>query len=204
MLAHRRLLAFLLTAAAVVVGLEAAHPAPPVTVALTVAARDLPAGTVLTRQDLASVEVPPGGVPDAVVAHPVGATLAAPLRRGEPVTDVRIVGPALTTGHPELTAVPVRFPDADMAGLLHTGDRINLYATNPANGDTTPVAADALVLGLPAAASSAGSSGGSSEGVSGTGVMNVLGGRLVIVGVAASSVETVTSAGVGGFLTFAY
>lgn len=167
---------------------------------MAVAARDLPAGTVLTGGDLASVEVPPGDVPEAVVTHPVGATLAAPLRRGEPVTDVRIVGPDLTAGHPELTAVPVRFPDADMAGLLRTGDRIDLFATDPANGHTTPVATDALVLGLPPSSGAA----AAPQHADGNGVTNALGGRLVIVGVAASSVETVTSAGVGGFLTFAY
>lgn len=200
MLAHRRLLAFLLTAAAVVGGLEAAHPAPPTTVTMAVAAHDLPAGAVLSRGDLASVEVAPGDVPDDVVAHPIGATLAAPVRRGEPVTDVRVIGPDLTTGHPELTAVPVRFADADMAGLLHPGDRIDLYATDPANGHTTAVATDALVLGLPPASTGADSS---ARGA-GNGVTNALGGRLVIVGVTASSVETVTSAGVGGFLTFAY
>jgi len=200
-LAHRRLLAFLLTATAVAVGLGAARPAPPATLTMAVAARDLPAGTVLTRDDLTSVEVSPGGVPDEVLAHPLGAMLAAPVRRGEPVTDVRVVGPGITTGHPELTAVPVRLPDADMAALLHTGDRIDLYATDPASGRTTLVTTDALVLGLPASGAGEGSS---STNTGDNGVTNLLGGRLVIVGVAASSVEPVTSAGVGGFLTFAY
>lgn len=197
-LAHRRLLAFLLTVAAVAIGLAAARPAPPPTVTMAVAARDLPAGTVLTRADLASVRVPPGGVPDRALAHPLGATLAAPLRRGEPVTDVRVVGPDLTAGHPGLTAVPVRFPDAGMAALLHVGDSVDLYVTDPASGHTSPVAHDALVLALAATVENP------SESSSRNGVTNALGGRLVVVGVPAASVETVTSAGVGGFLTFAY
>ena len=201
MLAHRRLLAFLLTAAAVVVGLDAARPAPPTTVTMAVAARDLPAGTVITRTDLTSVRVPPDGVPDDLLGHPEGATLAAPVRRGEPVTDVRVVGPDIASGHPELTAVPVRFADADMAALLRDGDRVDLYSTDPATGRTSPIAADALVLGLPAAGGEASTTLKKSGN---NGVTNALGGRLVIVGVAASSVETVTSAGVGGFLTFAY
>lgn len=194
LLAHRRLLAFLLTAAAVATGLHAARPAPPPTVALTVAARDLPAGTTLTPSDLATVRVPPGGVPDDARDDPVGETLAAPLRRGEPITGVRLVGPSLTTGHPELTAVPVRFPDAAMAGLLHAGDRVDLYVTDPASGRTESVMHDALVLALPHESETPGQNA----------VTNGLQGRLVIVGVAADSVETVTSASVGGFLTFAY
>lgn len=198
MLAHRRLLAFLLTAAAVVIGLEAARPAPPQTVTMAVAARDLAAGTVLTSADLASVEVPPGGVPDQALEHPLGATLAAPLRRGEPVTDVRVVGPELTAGHPDLTAVPVRFPDAGMAALLHVGDTVDLYVTDPASGHTSPVTDDALVLAL--STTDPAPSGSTSR----NGVTNALGGRLVVVGVPTASVEAVTSAGVGGFLTFAY
>lgn len=201
MLAHRRLLAFLLTAAAVVVGLDAARPAPPTTITMAVAARDLPAGTVLTSSDLTSVKVPPGGVPDDLVADPQGTTLATPVRRGEPVTDVRVVGPRLTAGHPELTALPVRFADAEMAALLRAGDRVRLYSTDPASGRTSLITPEALVLGLPAQ----GDENSLSPKKSGNnGVTNSLGGRLVIVGVAASSVETVTSAGVGGFLTFAY
>lgn len=195
MLARRRLLAFLLTATAVAVGLHAARPAPPPSVALTVAARDLPAGALLAADDLATVRVPPGGVPDGAQAHPVGETLAAPLRRGEPITGVRLVGPSLTEGHPDLTAVPVRFPDPAMAGLLHVGDRVDLYATDPASARTEKVTADALVLGLPDPAS---------HNVDPNAVTNGLQGRLIIVGVAAGSVETVTSASVGGFLTFAY
>lgn len=198
MLAHRRLLAFLLTAAAVAIGLAAARPAPPQTVTMAVAARDLTAGTVLTRADLAAVEVPPGGVPDEVLEDPLGKTLAAPLRRGEPVTDVRVVGPELTAGHPDLTAVPVRFPDAGMAGLLHVGDSVDLYVTDPASGRTSPVTDDALVLAL--STTDPAPSGSTSR----NGVTNALGGRLVVVGVPTASVEAVTSAGVGGFLTFAY
>jgi len=198
LLAHRRLLAFLLTAAAVAVGLHAARPAPAPTVALTVAAHDLSAGTMLTADDLATVRVPPGSRPAGALADPVGAVLAAPLRRGEAVTDLRLVGPRLTEGHPGLTAVPVRLPDAAMAALLHVGDTVDLYATDPSDGHTTSVAPDVLVLALPAADDPVTTS------APGSGVTNAIGGRLVVVGVPASSVEAVTSAGVGGFLTFAY
>src|SRR5690349_6837789 len=130
-LARRRLLAALLTAVAVAAGLHAATAPPPAEVAVTVAARDLPSGAVLTDADLRTVGFAPGSVPSGAVAEAGGRTLAAPLRAGEPVTDVRLVGPALTEGYPGLAAVPVRLPDAGVAALLTVGDRIDLVAADP-------------------------------------------------------------------------
>src|SRR5262245_43322414 len=120
-LARRRLLAALLTAVAVASGLHAATAAPPARVQVLVAAHDLPSGAVLAVGDLRTVGFSPGSVPDGAVADPAGRTLAAPLRAGEPVTDVRLVGPSLTDGYPGLSAVPVRLPDAAMADLLTVG-----------------------------------------------------------------------------------
>src|SRR6478735_3140288 len=102
-LARRRLLAALLTAAAVATGLQATTAAPPARVAVTVAARDLPAGTVLGPDDVRRAEFAPGSEPGGLAVAPAGRTLAAPLRAGEPVTDVRLVGPALTDGYPGRT-----------------------------------------------------------------------------------------------------
>lgn len=198
-LAHRRLLAGLLTAAAVVAGLRAVSPPDPPRVLLTVAARDLPAGAELAAGDLVAVEVPPDGVPDGAAADPLGETLAAPVRRGEPITDVRLVGSALTAGRPDLVAVPVRLPDAGMARLLEVGDRIDLFATDPqaptdASAATTPVARDALVLALPRAEDQASDSG----------VMTTSTGRLVVIGISEGLVTQVAAASVRHFLTFAY
>jgi len=189
-LARRRLLAFALTAAAVGVGVHAARPAPPPSATLTVASHDLPAGTVIAPGDLAAASVPPADVPSGAVSDPVGSVLAAPLRRGEPVTDLRLVGPGPVDGHPELTALPVRIPDPAMAGLLRPGDRVDLLSTDPHSGRTAPVADGVLVLGIPPA------TGGDNTGG--------LTGRLVLVGVPTGAVTAVTSAAVGGFLTFAY
>lgn len=198
LLAHRRLIAGLLTAAAVVAGLRAVSPPEPPRALLTVAARDLPAGAELTEGDLVAVEVAPDGVPDGIAVRPLGETLAAPVRRGEPITDVRLVGSALTAGQPGLAAVPVRLPDAGMAELLEVGDRIDLFATDPQApaGDpasTTPVAHDALVLALP-----------HDDAAGHSGVMSASGGRLVVIGIAERLVPQVASASVRHFLTFAY
>ncbi|MFI2706632.1 SAF domain-containing protein, partial [Nocardioides sp. CER28] len=155
LLAHRRLLAGLLTAVAVTAGLAAVRPPETGTVAMTVAAHDLAAGETLSAADLTTTSVPPGAVPDGTVRDPADAVLAAPVRRGEPITDARLVGPALSTGHPGLVALPVRLSDAAMAGLLESGDRIDLYAVAAAGDaaassqEATRVAADVLVLAVP-------------------------------------------------------
>lgn len=196
-LAHRRLLAFLLTTAAVAAGLHAVAPPGPHTVAVTVAAADLPAGEPLGADDVTTVRLLPGAVPDGVVASPVGSVLAAPLRRGEPVTDARLVGPDLTNGRRGLVAVPVRLPDPAMAGLLEPGHRIDLFAVDPSGaaasdgGGAERVAPGVLVLAVP-------------EEEAETAVTTGLGGRLVIVGVAEHAVTRVTAASVRSFLTYAF
>ena len=189
-LARRRLLAALLTAVAVATGLHAATAPPPAEVRVLVAARDLPSGVVLSSGDLRRVGFAPGSVPDGAVADPAGRTLAAPLRAGEPVTDVRLVGPSLTDGYPGLAAVPVRLPDAAMAGLLTVGDRVDLVSADPQGGPATLVASDVPVLALPPGDGEVGAAG--------------LSGRLVVVGAPPADVERIADASVRTFLTVAF
>ncbi|GAB3761087.1 Flp pilus assembly protein CpaB [Nocardioides ginsengisegetis] len=185
-LRRRRLLAAALTAVAVGSGVHAVVAPPPPRITVLVAARDLPAGSVLARADLAEASYAPGTVPDGLAADAAGRVLAAPLRRGEPVTDVRLVGPALTDGYPGLTAVPVRFPDAGAVALLRVGDRVDVVAADPQGAGATTVAADAPVLAIPAADRSEGTQG-----------------RLVVLGVPDGDVERLADAAVRFFLTFA-
>ena len=201
---HRRLLAGVLALLAVVLGLQAARPTPPATTPMTVASRDLPAGAVLTAADLTSVAVPPAALPAGAQRQVVGRVLASGLRRGEPVTDLRLVGPSLTAGHPGMVAVPVRMPDADMAGLLRVGDHIRLLATDTQRGGTTVVAPDALVLALPTDDSASDASAASAGTGRPNGVTSVVGGRLVVVGIEENLVTLVTSAAVRDFLSYAY
>lgn len=189
-LARRRLLAALFTAGAVAAGLHAVAGPPPPTVVVTTAARDLPAGTVLGSDDVRQVDVPPGTVPVGVVDDATGRTLAAPLRSGEPVTDVRLVGAALASAHPDLAAMPVRLPDSGSAGLLEAGDRIDLVATDPQAGGSRVVAYDALVLAIPAASRDA-------EGGSITG-------SVVLLAVDPSAVPAVSEAAARLFLSYAF
>jgi Flp pilus assembly protein CpaB len=189
-LARRRLLAGLLTAVAVAAGLHTARAAPPPQVEVLVAAHDLPAGEVLDAGDVRRVGFAPDSVPGGVARDPEGRTLAAPLRAGEPLTDVRLVGPALTDGYPGLVAVPVRLPDAGMAGLLRVGDRIDLVSADPQGRSAETIAADVPVLALPDTPTEAGAAG--------------LTGRLVVVGAQPAEVARIADASVRTFVTIAF
>ena len=190
------------------VGVQSVRPTGPPMTAMTVAARELPAGTRLTAADLATIQVPPGTVPDGSLSDDLdGRVLASPMRRGEPVTDLRLVGPGLTVDAPGLVAVPVRLPDAEMAGLLRVGDHVRLLATGAADGGVTRVVApDARILALPGAADGASGdgAGAATSSTTGNGVMTGPGGRLIVVGLPEELVATVTAASVRDFLTFAY
>jgi Flp pilus assembly protein CpaB len=148
-LARRRPLAAVCAAVAVLAGLHAARPGGPATVPVTVAARDLASGTLLTPHDLTVTRLPTGTAPRGLAADAVGRTLAAPVRRGEPVTDVRLVAPALTAGYPGRVAMPVRIADADMVTLLRVGDHVDLVAADPRSGTATYAAVDVPVVALP-------------------------------------------------------
>lgn len=186
-LRRRRLLAALLAAGATLAAVRVAAPPPAATVPMLVAARDLPAGEVLAEEDLRTARVPADVVPQSAADSPLGQTLAAPLRAGEPVTDVRLVGPGLVAADPLRTAVPVRLSDAGQAGLLGVGDRVDLLATDPQVRTTTTVASDAVVLAVPPP---------DQDGA--------LGGRVVVLGVTPADVEDVTSAAASAFVTFAW
>lgn len=187
-LAHRHLLAFLCAVGAVAIGLYTVSPPPEPAETVLVAARDLPAGTVLASGDLTQARWAVGTRPDAIASEPVGRTLASPLRRGEPVTDLRLVTPSLLAGYPGLMALPVRIPDAASVALLRVGDRVDLVAANPEDSRAEVVARDAPVLAVPPEPETAGS------GVTG---------RLVVLGLPESEVSVVSAAAVGRFLSLA-
>ncbi|GGL19220.1 flagellar basal body P-ring biosynthesis protein [Sphaerisporangium melleum] len=165
---RRRLVAVVLAALATAcVGL-AVRPAP--TVAVLAAARDLHAGP-LAPSDLAAVRLPEEAVPDGALrpgARVAGRVLATPARRGEPITDLRMLGPALVDAYgPGLLAAPIRVTDAAAARLLRPGDVIDVIASASPSWDDAPPAAGAApypraatvaqavtVIALPRAASS--------------------------------------------------
>ena len=148
---------------------------------MTVAAHDLPSGTILTPADLAVRRYPADDVPVGSGPPVVGRTLAAPMRAGEPVTDVRLVSPSLLSGYPDRVAVPVRIADADAVGLLRVGDQVDLLAADPRGGRASYVAVDVPVLALP---SPSGRDGATAA----------LTGRLVVVAASSSDVDRIAGA----------
>jgi Flp pilus assembly protein CpaB len=180
-LARRRPLAALCAAVAVLAGLDAARPPAGDTVVVAVAAHDLASGTVLGRRDVMSRLVPAGSAPAGTETRAVGRTLAAPMRAGEPITDVRLVAPALVAGYPGRVALPVRIADADAVGLLRVGDHVDLVAADPRAGTATYAAVDVPVLALPAPSDPDSGSRG-------------LTGRLVVVAALPSDVDGIAGA----------
>jgi pilus assembly protein CpaB len=148
----RRAAAVVLAVVALVLAARPASPPepPPAAVGVTVAAVDLPAGTVLAADRLTVARLPPELVPDGSTGDPsrlVGRVLAGGVRAGEPLTDVRLVGPGLTAQLPSgQMGAPVRLTDLAVAGLVRTGDRVDVLATPPGSASAEVVAAAALVL----------------------------------------------------------
>lgn len=153
MLARRRLLAAVLAALAVVTAVRAASMPPTPTTGVLVAAADLPGGSLVGSDDLTTVQLPVGAVPDGALSaaeQAAGRTLAAPLRRGEPLTDLRLVAPGLLDGYAGRVAAPVRVADPGAAGLLAVGDLVDLVAVAPDGGPAAVVAEAAPVVAVPA------------------------------------------------------
>ncbi|WP_460848222.1 RcpC/CpaB family pilus assembly protein [Nocardioides ultimimeridianus] len=189
-LRRRRVLAAGLTAVAVGGALHTLAPPAPASTAVTVAVRDLPAGATLTAADVATAHLPPDAVPDGLAVTTTGRTLAAPLTRGEPITEPRLVGAGLVGADPGTTAVAVRISDPGQVALLTVGDRIDLLATDPQHATTSTLASDVTVLAVPP--ESPDTAGGA------------LTGRLVVLAIPASEVEDVTAASVAAFVTYAW
>jgi Flp pilus assembly protein CpaB len=193
-------------AAAVLAGLAlvlALRPVPaatgpatgPPAVPVAVAAADLPAGTVLTAGDLTTALLPGAAAPAGATADPdelTGQVLAAPVRAGEAVTDVRVVGPGLWSQVPEgQVAAPVRLADLAVATLLRAGDRVDVLAAVP-DGPTPSVevvARSALVLTVPTTAA-ADPPAGTTEGAG-----------LLVLAVAPETAQRLAAAGAAATLT---
>jgi Flp pilus assembly protein CpaB len=157
-LLHRRLLAAAAAGAAVLVGLQAVTPAPPRTVTVWTAQRDLAGGTTLTAGDLTGTPFDPDVVPAGAVRDPeavVGRVLAAPMTRGEVLTRVSTLATGILRGYPGSTAVPLRITDAATVDLLRVGDRISLVVADPdGRRPPTRLVDDVPVIAIPRSAES--------------------------------------------------
>ena len=153
------------------------------------AAHDLASGVVLRRTDVTLSAFDPRNVPAGVVEERIalGRTTAAPLRRGEPVTDVGLITSSLLDGYPGLVAVPVRIGDAGAVRLLRVGDRIDLLAADPQGETRADVVGRSLpVLAIPRVAPE---------------TPGLTTGALVVLGVPDGSARDVAQASVSAFIS---
>lgn len=187
-LARRRPLAAVLIALSVLIGLRTTIGPGPPTIEVPVAARDLAAGSRLTAQDVSLVRWPADLAPSGPTASVTGQVLAAPLREGEAITDLRFIGSELARAHPDLTVLPLRLPDPAVVELLRVGDRVDLNAVDPETGEATELADDVLVLAIPPPGSADSS----------------LTGRLIVAGITPDRARFVAAATLRQFLTVAY
>lgn len=124
-------------------------PRPAAGVPAVIFARDLPVGAVLAEPDLVTTAVPEP--PDGALTHAalaVGRTLAGAARRGEVLTDVRLVDPVGPQPGPGRVAVPIHPADAAVTGLLQPGMHVAVVAVAD-DGSAALLVADAVVLMIP-------------------------------------------------------
>lgn len=107
---------------------------------VVVAARDLTPGSALTAQDLRVERLSSATIPDGALKRlddVAGRTLAGPARRGEALTDVRLLGSRLaeSAAGPDARIVALPLADAALLDLLRPGDVVDVVAA-PASADT--------------------------------------------------------------------
>lgn len=157
--AVRRVIAAVLALAAVAsIVVDSARADP----AVTTFARDVPAGALLTADDLAQTQLPQSVTPANAIRDPelaAGQILAAGAAAGEVVTTTRLVGPDLVTeleaGEPPgepFTMVPLALAEPDILPLLHHGARVDVVGQGPTviaqGGRIVTVGEDGAVLVL--------------------------------------------------------
>jgi Flp pilus assembly protein CpaB len=131
---------------------------------VVVAARDLSPGNALTADDVRLEirlvpTVPDGSQSD--VSAVVGSTLAGPARRGEVLTDVRLLGRRLaeSAAGPDARIVPLHPADSALLDVVRPGDVVDVVAAMETDPHASPhvVATDAIVVSVSAKPKSASS-----------------------------------------------
>ncbi|MUL85336.1 MULTISPECIES: SAF domain-containing protein [unclassified Mycolicibacterium] len=123
---------------------------------IAVAAHDLSPGIALTATDVRLERRSTSALPDGAqrdVAAVLGATLTAPARRGEVITDVRLLGSRLaeSTAGPDARIVPLKLSDTALLDLIRPGDVVDVLTVAADRDDKQParplvVASGAVVV----------------------------------------------------------
>ena len=134
-------------------------------VRVVTAGRDLTPGTILTAADVAVAEWDSATVPDGAVldsADVDGRTLTGPVRAGELLTDVRLLGSRTASAAlgSEARVVPVHLADAGVTDLLREGDRVDVLTVETQENPDAPPAARILASGAMVVLVSAEAGGG--------------------------------------------
>ena len=124
---------------------------------VVVAVHDLAPGTALTPDDIrlekrSATTLPDGSQADLDAV--VGSTLASPTRRGEVLTDVRLLGSRLaeSTAGPGARIVPLHLADSALIDLVRVGDVVDVLAAPATDSQAAAqavgkvVATDAVVV----------------------------------------------------------
>lgn len=110
----------------------------PVGTQIVVAGRDLPSGTIVTREDLEIVDWPSGNLPDGFLSQPgevVGRGVIGNVRRNEPLLDEKLAskeagGGLPITIPPGFRALSVEVDEViGVAGFVLPGTRVDVLAT---------------------------------------------------------------------------
>jgi pilus assembly protein CpaB len=158
---------------------------------VVVAARDLAAGTVLGASQVTLRGLPEQVIPDGAARVPAAVlnrTLAAPVRRGEPLTNVRLTGSDLTRAistNQDTVSVPLRLADPGVAALLRPGATVDVVTVGERQDEPVVLARAARVL----AVLEAGARGGEHDG------------RLVVVALDPVAATRVAAASISQTLT---
>jgi Flp pilus assembly protein CpaB len=124
---------------------------------VVVAARDLGPGTELTADDVRLETRSTPTIPDGSQSgldSVVGATLAGPARRGEVLTDVRLLGRRLaeSAAGPDARIVPIHPAVNALIDVLRPGDVVDVVAAAEGSAQAAAhvVATDAIVVSVSA------------------------------------------------------
>ena len=133
---------------------------------VAISARDLQPGAPLSADDVRLESRPTTMLPDGAhtdLAGVLGTTLAGPVRRGEILTDARVLSSRLAglTAGSQSRIVPLHVNDAAVPDLIRTGDVVDVLGAPEADTQARPrlLASDAVVVLVSPAGKGTGSFG---------------------------------------------
>ncbi len=149
---HRRGIAALLVAVAVLAGLNVLSSRTTGGVPVVVAARGLRAGTAVAASDLTLVLVPPALVPDEAITDPAqaaGRVAVVGIPARQVLTGSVLLGDdaGASPGH---VGLPVSFGTSPAVALLRVGSRIDVLGPAASGSGYGVVASDVVVRAIPA------------------------------------------------------